>query len=68
MFTNLQVLSSFKGSGGYLRIYVFFFQGQTLATNVRHFAKFILLIAIFRYASIGYVHWCYVIFCVKRKI
>lgn len=67
MFTNLQVLSSFKGSGGYLRIYVFF-QGQTLATNVRHFAKFILLIAIFRYASIGYVHWCYVIFCVKRKI
>lgn len=28
MFTNLQVLSSFKGSDGYLRIYVFF-QGQT---------------------------------------
>lgn len=48
--------------------FMFFFQGQTLATNVRHFAKFILLIAIFRYASIGYVHWCYVIFCVKRKI
>lgn len=52
MFTNLQVLSSFKGSGGYLRIYVFF-QGQTLATNVRHFAKFILLIAMLNTLALG---------------